>query len=54
MNDAVIIMDDVNVNDSNHGLSNLWVQLSAHLGYKAPSFEIYKNIHQDIRIFSTQ
>jgi hypothetical protein len=54
MNDAVIIMDDVNINDSNHGLSNLWVQLSTLFDYKAPSFEIYKNNHQDIRIFSTQ
>ncbi len=53
MNDAVIIMDDVNINDTNHTLANLWIQLSTHFNYKVPSFEIYKNIHQDIRIHSS-
>jgi hypothetical protein len=50
MNDAVIIMDDVNINDSNHTLANLWIRLSNIYGYKEPSFEIYKNDHQDIRV----
>lgn len=50
MNDSVIIMDDVNVNDSNHTLANLWIRLSNEFGYKDPSFELYKNIHQDVRV----
>ena len=56
MNNSVIIMDDVNVNvnDNNHtyhtqALSNLWIQYTIQYGYKEPSFEIYKNDHNDVR-----
>ena len=47
---SVIIMDDVNINDKNHTLANLWLELCKQFGYKKPSFEIYENIHQDVRI----
>jgi len=46
MDDAVIIMDDVDVID----LSNVWVQLRDQLGYKEPTFEIFKNKYQDVRV----
>ena len=49
LNKSVIIMDDVNINDSKHTLSNLWLNYVHKFGYKEPSFEIYKNDHNDVR-----
>jgi len=51
MNNAVIIMDDVNINDTNHSLANLWLHYVSKFGYKEPSFEIYKNDYNDVREF---
>jgi hypothetical protein len=49
MDNAVIIMDDVNINDNDHTLANLWIKYVNIYGYKEPSFEIYKNNHNDVR-----
>ena len=52
MKDATIIMDDVNVYDVKHTLANLWLQLSTHFGYKNPSFALYQNDCQSIKVKS--
>jgi hypothetical protein len=52
MNDAIIIMDDVNIYDNNHTLANLWLELSTRLGYKPPSFRTFENDCQDIKVKS--
>lgn len=49
MNNSVIIMDDVNMNDNNHYLANLWKNYIKIYDYKEPSFEVYKNDHNDVR-----
>lgn len=49
LNNSVIIMDDVNINDSKHTLAKLWLNYVHKFGYKEPSFEIYKNDHSDVR-----
>ena len=51
-NNGIIIMDDVNMNDNNHSLANLWKHYINIFQYKTPDFFIYKNIHQDIMVKS--
>ena len=49
LNNSVIIMDDVNINDTNHQLSQLWMYYVTKFEYKEPSFQIYKNNYNDVR-----
>jgi len=49
MKNAVIIMDDVNMNDDNHVLAKLWKKYIQLYNYKEVSFEIFKNDHNDVR-----
>ncbi len=51
-NNAIIVMDDVNINDNNHGLSNLWNKYVYIYHYTDPNFFIYRNDHQDVKCFS--
>jgi len=46
---SVIIMDDVNVYDRYSQLANLWMYFVNKFGYIEPTFEVYKNNHQDVR-----
>jgi spermidine synthase len=51
-NNSIIIMDDVNINDINHSLANLWKHYVINFDYKKPTIELYNNDHHDIRVFN--
>lgn len=51
LHNSTIIMDDVNINNNNDTLANLWITYVNKFGYREPSFEIYKNNYHDIREF---
>lgn len=50
-----IVMDDVNMNYTNHSLTNLWKRYINIYGYKEPNLPLYKplynNDHHDVRFF---
>lgn len=52
MDNAVIIMDDVNINNNKCTLTQLWNSYTHQFGYKEPPFEIYKNNYADVRVKS--
>jgi len=49
---AIIVMDDVNINDNTHTLANLWKNFVHVYHYTDPTFFIYRNNHQDVKCFS--
>jgi predicted O-methyltransferase YrrM len=51
-NNAIIVMDDVNINDNRHTLANLWNKYVQIYNYTEPNFFIYRNDHQDVKCFS--
>jgi predicted O-methyltransferase YrrM len=51
-NNAIIVMDDVNINDNRHTLANLWNKYVQIYNYTEPNFFIYRNDHQDVKCLS--
>jgi hypothetical protein len=49
MDNAIIVMDDVNINDNSHRLAKLWNNYVHVYHYTYPKFFIYRNDHQDVK-----
>ena len=47
---SYIVMDDVNMNDTNCSLTNLWKHYVNIYGYKKTELPLHKNYHHDVRL----
>lgn len=52
MNNAVIIMDDVDIYDNNQSLANLWKHYVNIFSYKEPTFDLFISRHHDVRVYT--
>lgn len=52
LNNAVIVMDDVNIYDNNHTLAMLWKKYTNIYSYQAVPYELFHCIHHDIRCYT--
>jgi hypothetical protein len=52
LNNAWIIMDDVDIDDNNHTLAMLWKKYTNIYSYKAVPYELFHSIHHDIRCYT--
>jgi spermidine synthase len=51
-NNAIIVMDDVDIKDNKHTLANLWNKYVEIYNYTDPNFFVYPNDCHDVKCFS--